>query len=517
MTGIHDPQIPRVPRSRRGRAVALAAVLTLAAGVTVLALGPASASAKPAHKPHRLHDVSANLFEWNWPSVAKECTTVLGPAGYGSVQVSPPADSLSRDETSDDAPILHPWWDVYQPVDYKLTSRFGTAKQFRIMVQTCRQAGVKVIVDAVINHMTGQGHKSYSGVEFTHFGYPNYDSDNFHHKGVECNSADGGIDDFNDFTQLTKCELLGLADLRTDDPATRKKIAAYLNKLISYGVSGFRVDAAKHIGEDDLIAIEKLLHKTWEGTRPYLALEVFPGSPGEGSQFAYTRAGSVLGFDASYQLKNAFKSYTNDGTGNITGLRVWGERAGLMPSNKTLVFVENHDTERGSDTLSYKDGATNIIANEFLLGYGYGTPQVYSGFAFTNSYDSPPANADGYVTNTDCTNGWVCVDRDLGVRSMVRFHNYVGHAPVRNWFDDTVNLIAFSRGDRGFFSTNNATTGKTVTVQTGLQRGKYCDIIHGHKAHGACTGATITVNNHGKATITVAAKDSVAFTGASRL
>jgi alpha-amylase len=502
-------------RSTARRAVATAIVLVAAAA------GPAQA--RPAHQPQHGHagaarDVQANLWEWNWRSVGSECTKVLGPAGYAGVQVAPPADSLSRDYTTPDAPILHPWWEVYQPVDYDLTSRFGDEQQFKTMVKTCRAAGVKVYVDAVINHMTGQGHKSYGGVEYTHFTYPGlYDASNFHQKGTDCPSADGGVDDFNDFTQLTKCELLGLADLRTDDPATRAKIAGYLNKLIGYGVSGFRVDAAKHIGEDDLIALQQLLHRTADGTRPSMALEVFPGSPGEGSQWAFTRAGSVLGFDAAYQIKNAFKSYTADATGNITGLRVWGEDAGLIPSGRSLVFVENHDTERGSDTLSYKDGATNTIANEFLLAYGYGTPQVYSAFAFTNSYDSPPADANGYVTDTDCANGWVCVDRDRGVLGMVRFHNYVGRAPVTNWYDDRTNLIAFSRGDRGFFSTNNARTAKTVTVRTGLRAGAYCDVIHGSLSRGACSGPAVTVAGDGTATITVGAKDSVAFTAADRV
>jgi alpha-amylase len=509
------------PRSRRTRALAITGALTLAAGVTALAVGPAQASTRPHGHHHnrtsQTRDVQANLFEWNWPSVANECTTVLGPNGYGGVQVSPPADSLSRDYTSADAPIKHPWWEVYQPVDYNLTSRMGNEQQFKDMVRTCRRAGVKVYVDAVINHMTGQGHVSYGGVEYTHLGYPDYTAANFHEKGTDCPTASGGIENYNDFTQLTKCDLLGLADLRTDDPATRNKIAAYLNKLIAYGVSGFRVDAAKHVGEDDLIAIQKLLHRTWEGTRPYMALEVFPDSPGEGSLRAFTRAGSVLGFDASFQLKNAFKSYNGTGyIGNITSLRVWGEQAGLVPSNKSLVFVENHDTERDGTnserTLNYRDGATNTIANEFLLAYGYGTPQVYSGFAFTNNYDSPPSDANGYVTNTDCANGWVCVDRIQGVLGMVGFHNRVGNAPVRNWYDDNTNLIAFSRGDRGFFTTNNATTPKTVTVQTGLHGGTYCDLIHGAVSHGSCSGPTVTVNNHGQATITVGAKDSVAFT-----
>src|SRR6478609_3613680 len=269
----------RIPRTRRMRAAALGGALVLAAGITALALGPASADARPSYKP-RLHDVSANLFEWNWPSVAKECTDVLGPAGYGSVQVSPPADSLSRDYTSSDAPILHPWWDVYQPVDYKLTSRFGNEQQFKDMVATCRRAGVKVYVDAVINHMTGQGTKSYGGVSYSKYSYPEYSYGDFHHRGTgpnDCPSSSGGIEDFNDFHQLTKCELLGLEDLRTDEPSVRAKIAGYLNKLIGYGVSGFRVDAAKHIGEDDLIAIQKLLRRTADGPRPFFALEVFPG------------------------------------------------------------------------------------------------------------------------------------------------------------------------------------------------------------------------------------------------
>jgi hypothetical protein len=30
--------------------------------------------------------VIAQMFEWDWDSVARECTNFLGPAGYGFVQ-----------------------------------------------------------------------------------------------------------------------------------------------------------------------------------------------------------------------------------------------------------------------------------------------------------------------------------------------------------------------------------------------------------------------------------------------
>src|SRR5439155_6846817 len=98
----------------------------------------------------------------------------------------------------------------------------------------------------------------------------------FHHAPADCPTA-GGIDDFNNFLQVTKCELLGLADLRTESDHVRATIAGYLNKLIDMGVSGFRVDAAKHIGEADLAGLESLLLRTLVGNRPLLALEVFPG------------------------------------------------------------------------------------------------------------------------------------------------------------------------------------------------------------------------------------------------
>jgi alpha-amylase len=530
-------KLSTVRRAGRLRALLSAAALFIAGSLLPLtfAASPSTAISQANEAASQKHDVIANLFEWNWPSVAHECTTVLGPAGYGGVQVAPPQDSLSRTETTAPTP-LHPWWEVYQPVDYNLTSRMGNEAQFKDMVSSCRKAGVKVYVDAVFNHMTGQGHISYGGLNYTHFEYPSnpspnpgslYTSADFHHPGpnpaTDC-PTQGGIDDFNNFLQVTHCELLGLADLRTESPTVRATIAGYLNKLIGYGVSGFRVDAAKHIGQTDLAAIESLLHSTLDGTRPYIAQEDFPGGPGRLDPAAFEVTGSLLGFDFAYQIHNAFSSYTNPPVGDITDLKVFGQSSGLLPSDKELVFVQNHDTERGGDigcgsgcTLSYKDGATNTIADEFMLAYGYGTPEVYAGFAFSGGDDSPPSDANGHITNTDCSNGWVCVDRYMGVANMVGWHNYVGDAPVANWADDSSNLIAFSRGHRGWIAINNHTSAVTTTFTTGLPQGTYCDIIHGNVSGGACSGPTVTVGAGGAATVTVAAKDSVAIDGLSRL
>jgi alpha-amylase len=502
------------------------AAVVVAGGVA--ALSATSASAAPADAG--LHDVQANLFEWNWNSVAKECTQILGPAGYGGVQVAPPQDSVKRQRLGDGQDtILHPWWEVYQPVDYNLTSRMGTQAQFKSMVATCRKAGVKVYVDAVINHMTGQGDTSYGGQHYTKYNYPlaGYTSANFHSNPADCpiapaagsGSQNGSIDDFNDYRQVTKCELVGLSDLATDTPYVQDKIAAYLNKLLSFGVAGFRVDAAKHYGLEDLAVLKSKLNKNVYGDAPQLALEVFPGD-GRNSAAAFTQVGTVLGFDYAYQIKDSFKSYdpAPPHDGNIGNLKIFGAAAGLLPSDKELVFIENHDTERDhTNTLNYTD-PNNTIANEFMLAYPYGTPQVYASFAWSNRDDSPPSNSEGIITDTVCDNTtWVCVDRYTGIKGMVGFHNFVGDAPVKNWYDDGDNLIAFSRGTSGFFSTNNEAAANTVTVRTGLSGGRYCDIIHGTVSNGGCSGPTVTVSNNGMATITVDSHDSVAFTAKDKL
>jgi len=43
---------------------------------------------------------------------------------------------------------------------------------------------------------------------------------------------------------------------------------------------------------------------------------------------------------------------------------------------KSVPFVQNHGSERNGSTLSCKSGATNTLATEFMLAYGYGTPQA---------------------------------------------------------------------------------------------------------------------------------------------
>ena len=193
---------------------------------------------------------------------------------------------------------------------------------------------------------------------------------------------------------------------------------------------------------------------------------------------------------------------------------MFGVGSGLPPSNKTLVFVQNHDTERNGDALSYKDGATNTLANEFLLAYGYGRPQVYSSFTWNISDDSPPSDADGMITDTDCAStAWACVDRNQGVVGHGRLAQPGRQRPAEELVGRRAephrrSAAAAAAGSR----LNNDPAAHTSTFRTGLAKGTYCDVIHRQPDHGSCSGPTVTVDGHGRATVTVPAKDAVAFT-----
>src|SRR6185312_11293000 len=82
------------PRSTHPRL----ALTALAAG----AARPPAAAASPATPGTK--DVVVHLFQWPWASVAQECTTTLGPKGFGAVQVSPPAEHVVLPGRG------FPWW-----------------------------------------------------------------------------------------------------------------------------------------------------------------------------------------------------------------------------------------------------------------------------------------------------------------------------------------------------------------------------------------------------------------------
>ena len=414
-----------------------------------------------------------HLFEWQWNDIASECENVLGPKGYAAVQVSPPQKSVAGSF----------WWTRYQPVSYSIEGRSGTRAEFASMVARCKAVGVDIYVDAVINHMAA-GNRNFPEVP--------YSVNDFH----TCTSNI----DYTNAWQVQNCDLVGLNDLKTESDYVRGKIAAYMNDLLSMGVAGFRIDAAKHMPSADIANIVSRLNGN-----PYIFQEVIGAANEPITPAQYTYISDVTEFNFSNTLGHYFK-----GRAPLKDLRNIGVWSGWLASSDAVTFVANHDNQRQntSNIVTHKDGMNvNNIAHVFMLAFPYGYAEVMSSYDWTNHDQGPPTSAA-----SNCNNGWLCEHRNREIANMVGFRNATKDAfYLSNWWDNGANQIAFGRGSLGFVVINGESSGMSVTLQTGLAAGSYCNVINGDFVNGNCTGASITVAANGTATFNVAAKSAAAI------
>ncbi|XP_077133885.1 pancreatic alpha-amylase-like [Ranitomeya variabilis] len=462
-----------------------------------------------------------HLFEWRWDDIAEECERYLGPNGFGGVQISPPNENLIVTNPN------RPWWERYQPISYRICTRSGDEEQFRDMVTRCNNVGVYIYVDAVINHMCGAGvGKGNSST----CGSP-YDTDERSFPGVpysrhdfnenKCKTGSGNVENYGDADQVRDCRLLSLLDLALENQSVRSSITDYLNMLIDIGVAGFRLDAAKHMWPGDIQAIISRLNNLntqWflNGTRPFIFQEVIDLG-GEGiSAKEYLSIGRVTEFKYGTKLGKVIRRWEGE---KMAYLKNWGEDWGFMPTDRALVFVDNHDNQRGhgageASILTYIDARLYKMAVGFMLAHPYGFTRIMSSFSWPRNYVNgkdindwigPPSYNNGSIKvvtineDTTCGNGWVCEHRWRQIKNMVIFRNVANGQALTNWWDNGENQVAFGRGNIGFIVFNNDNWNMDVTLNTGLPAGTYCDVISGEKKFARCTGKQITVSSTGKA------------------
>ncbi|KIY53725.1 glycoside hydrolase family 13 protein [Fistulina hepatica ATCC 64428] len=451
--------------------------------------------------------VIVQMFEWDWNSVADECTNFIGPAGYGYVQGITTMESIQGDE----------WWTSYQAVSYTLTSKRGTKEELASMVSTCHDAGVSVIIDILFNAMAGiDSGTGIDGSTFTHYDYPDlclhagcngsYDSDNFHY----CGTTDNDIEDWNNVWQVQNCQLDNLADLKTESESVREKLAAHANDLLAISADGFRMDSAKEIPVEDITNITSrfIVKPSYITQETYFASgNLYPSN--------YTVNGDAQEFNFPTTVKAAF---TNNET-SISELEYLNETNGWVESDFANIFVADHDTERNNGSLSaISDWNTYVNAHVFMLAYPYGHPTVLSSYQFNNTDEGAPNNGTGTCNGTTGLNGWYCQHRWTEITGMVAFREIVGDAELTNWVSPQYDRIAFGRGTLGFVGINNDDGSWSGTFTTSLPDGTYCEVTSTGTdpvdSDGVCTGESATVLA-GALTATIYARSSFAIhTGA---
>ncbi|ESP02078.1 hypothetical protein LOTGIDRAFT_185931, partial [Lottia gigantea] len=413
-----------------------------------------------------------------------------------------------------------PWWERYQPVSYNLVTRSGNENAFRDMVSRCNNAGVRIYVDTVINHMTGTG-----GTGHGTGGSP-YDANSLKFPAVpyggndfnghdNCHTGDLSIHNYNNAEEVRNCRLVGLSDLRLSSDYVRGKIADYLNHLIDLGVAGIRIDAAKHMWPGDIAAVlskTKLLRSDifGGGKRLFVYQEVIDmgGEAIKGSE--YVRSGRVTNFVYGIKLGEVFRKKNP-----MKYLRNFGEGWGMMNGGDVLNFIDNHDNQRGhgggGSVLTHWEARPYKMATAFMLAHPYGFPRVMSSFEYNRADNSagPPHNSDMSIKDVSitsdgtCGNGWSCEHRWRQIYNMVAFRNSAGFTGLANWWSGADYQIAFSRGNKAFIAFNLEGYDLNTYLNTGLAGGIYCDIVTGDLSNGKCTGKTVLVGDDGRAQISV--------------
>lgn len=478
----------------------------LACAVVVLGLAACAPVGPDYPEPVASKDVGVQLFQWTWDAIAAECPA-LADAGYGWVLTSPPQEHI----------VGEPWWTSYQPVSYLLESRLGSREQLEAMTAACAEVGVGVVVDAVVNHMTGQDEPGvgWAGSRFAHYDHPGLWSDaegHFHHCGLTENDD---IASYSSAVQVRTCELVNLADLATESEPVRARLRTYLADLVSIGATGVRIDAAKHMTAadveaitaelpEDFLVISEVIRGPQEPIRPEDYLDA-----GDVFEFAWGR--DVAGIVKGGALRLALELGSAEGS------------ATYLPSDWAWIFADNHDTERGDQTLSYRDGADYALATALMLASDYGRPVVYSGYAFSNRDAGPAQDSEGAVLDGECASdvgpdveyddgAWVCQHAWPSIAGLVGWRAAVGPAGEDARSEVDGRIVTIGRGQRGWFAASGNAEPTSGTFQTGLLPGGYCDVAAGPPAEdGSCADRAIEVADDGTATLTIPAKGVVAL------
>ncbi len=102
----------------------------------------------------------------------------------------------------------------------------------------------------------------------------------------------------------------------------------------------------------------------------------------------YFGLGRVTEFKYGAHLGRVFR-----GRDELKNLENWGEGWGMYRSDRALVFIDNHDNQRGhgaggADILTFRDARMYKMATAFELAHPYGIARIMS------SYGWEPFDAD---------------------------------------------------------------------------------------------------------------------------
>ncbi|MDE5641400.1 MAG: alpha amylase C-terminal domain-containing protein, partial [Bifidobacterium castoris] len=285
-----------------------------------------------------------------------------------------------------------------------------------------------------------------------------------------------------------KGRLSGMWDFDTSSGKVQDIQSDYLAKLYTMGVKGFRIDAVKHIKNDDVKAVkDRMAQKVGKDPDGIFWIQEVIGNAAEASGIQpknYFGTGTVTQFAYASNLNSALRGDVSSLTDLVERLGDTGRNPFAIPSKDANMSVTNWDTARNDrQAITYKDGALYPLANAFMLAYDYGTPRLLYDYRFSDRDAGAPGATDTSVPAVDfdkaCASDggdWSCQQRRAPTRGMMAFHNHVHGTKVEGMQEPTSSVIAFSRGDKSFVAFNNDDDAYDHEFTTTMPDGEYCDV-----------------------------------------
>ncbi|MCG3721060.1 alpha-amylase family protein [Vibrio cincinnatiensis] len=406
-------------------------------------------------------DVILHAFDWPYSQVT-EHAQAISDAGYKAVLVSPPMKSYRQDKGT-------PWWQRYQPQDYRvIDNQLGNTESFQTMVSTLQQFDLWVYADVVFNHMANESsirldlqypsekeqliyrqRANYYQKQrlFGDLSQPLFTEDDF----VEA----FGIQDWQDKWQVQNGRISGgphdsgLPTLRANAHVIEQQ-QAYLLALKAIGVKGFRIDAAKHMSIEHLKKVwsEALTHDV------HIFGEIITDGGATKAEYqlflepylAETRLGAY-DFPLFQTVYNALQP-----KGSLKSLidpYCFGE---ALSKERAITFAITHDIPNNDVFMDLVMSAENeALAYSYIFGRDGGVPLIYS--------DLNPSDIRDSEGRPRWQEAWCAPNMLAGIA----FHNQMHGLPMKT-LEASDDLLVFSRGDKGMVIMNKSSRAQQVDL-----------------------------------------------------